>query len=252
MESTKIVSNGKKFSASGWLAVAILLPIVSGWPARAAESPVPSFETIVRGLTEESLATADEQYGRARELSDRSRMPSDSDYAEAMKLYESAASKGHIFAMHNLALHLEHGIGVKQNLAAAFKWYLLASNLGFAGSQNNLGDMYEQGQGVPQSFGDAIYWYTRAVMQGDAVSFLSLGSVYLEGRGVIANIPESTYWLTLAVAHLPDGSNLKAAQTKLALAKRKLTRQELAEVELRARLYEPLKKTSVQLGDTPE
>jgi hypothetical protein len=68
---------------------------------------------------------------------------------------------------------------------------------------------------------------------------------------VTVNIPESAYWLTLAVAYLPDGSNLKEAQAKLAAAKGKATPQELAEVELRARLYEPLKETPGQLGDAP-
>ena len=252
MGSSTVVNSAMKHSVLGWIAMVVLLPVASAWPVSAIGAPVPGFETIVRGLTKESLAAADDQYDQARRLADRSNMPTSADYAEAMTLYESAASKGHIYAMHNLALHLEHGIGVKQDFAGAFKWYLLASKLGFSGSQNNIGDMYEQGQGVPQSLGDAIYWYSQAAMQGDAVSFLSLGSVYLDGRGVTVNFPESAYWLTLAVAHLPDGSNLKAAQTKLASAKGKLTSQELAEVALRARLYEPLKETSSQLGDTPK
>ena len=252
MEPTTDGCNAEALCACGWLVTATLLALASAWPASAADAPVPSLEAIVSGLTKESLAAADDQYDQASQLSDRSNMPTGADYAEAMKLYESAASKGHIYAMHNLALHLEHGIGVEQNLAGAFRWYLLAAKLGFAGSQNNLGDMYEQGQGVSHSFGDAIYWYSQAAMQGDAVSFFSLGTMYLEGRGVTVNFPESAYWLTLAVAHLPDGSNLKEAQTKLALAKGKLTQQEQAEVELRARLYEPLKETSVQLGDAPK
>jgi TPR repeat protein len=168
---------------------------------------------------------------------------------KAFKLYKSAAEKGHVYAMHNLARSYRNGKFSDIDYKEAFEWYLNASQFGFAGSQNNLGDMYESGEGVKQSYSDAVYWYTQAAMQGEPTAYFSLGTVYKNGFGVQRNLLESAFWLTLAKANLKDGLNLKDADTSLSEVSKLINSKQLQEVELRARLFKPLNQTEATLDD---
>jgi TPR repeat protein len=209
----------------------------------------PSFNSIFDSITDESIEIADNEYDEAMQLSDRANMPTKEMLEKAFKLYKSAAEKGNIFAMHNLARSYQNGKFTSINYDEAFEWYLNASKFGFAGSQNNLGDMYENGKGTKQSYSDAVYWYTQAAMQGEPTAYFSLGSIYKDGLGVQKNLVESALWLTLAKANLTDGLNLKDAITLLNEITNNISSEQLKEVETRARSFEPLRQTGTKISD---
>jgi TPR repeat protein len=209
----------------------------------------PSFNSIFDSITDETIEIAENEYDEAMELSDRANLPTKEMLEKAFKLYKSAAEKGHIFAMHNLARSYQNGKFSTINYDEAFGWYLNASKFGFAGSQNNLGDMYENGKGTKQSYSDAIYWYTQAAMQGEPTAYFSLGSMYKDGLGVQKNLIESAFWLTLAKANLTDGLNLKDAIASLNEIKKDVSSEQLTEAETRARFFQPLRQTETKISD---
>jgi len=209
----------------------------------------PSYSEIYKAATTEKLLVADIEYKQAVKLSDRVNLPSKEMLEKAFKLYKSAAEKGHVYAMHNLARSYRNGKFSNTDYKEAFEWYLIAAQFGFAGSQNNLGDMYESGEGVKQSYTDAVYWYTQAAMQGEPTAYFSLGTVYKNGLGVQRNLLESAFWLMLAKAHLKDGLNLNDASTSLSEVSKLINSEQLKEAELRARLFKPLQQTTATLDD---
>ena len=209
----------------------------------------PSYSVIFYGATAENLSEADKDYDEAVRLSARANLPNNEMLGRAFSLYKSAAERGHVFAMHNLARSYRNGKFSSIDYKEAFEWYLNAAKFGFAGSQNNLGDMYESGEGVTQSYADAVYWYTKAAMQGEPTAYLSLGTIYKDGLGVQRNLVESAFWLMLARAHLKDGLNLKDANTALSEVSKLINSEQLKEAELRARLFKPLNQTRVTLED---
>ena len=211
----------------------------------------PAISDLANAVTEAELQASLDEYFEATELSDRRNMPTQEMQDDATELYESAASKGNVFAMHNLAVRYEHGIGIPKDLERAAEWYALSAKLGFAGSQNNLGDMYEKGEGLPQSYVHAIYWYTMAAMQGEPTAYWSLGSLFSQGRGVPKDYVESAIWLELAIAHLPDGSNQKDAANELDSVMKRLNDRQRREVHTRVRLFEPMRQTDITIGDRP-
>jgi hypothetical protein len=209
----------------------------------------PTYSEIFNAATTEKILEADIEYKEAVKLSNRVNLPSKEMLEQAFKLYKSAAEKGHVYAMHNLARSYRNSKFSNIDYKEAFEWYLIAAQFGFAGSQNNLGDMYESGQGVKQSYTDAVYWYTQAAMQGEPTAYFSLGTVYKNGLGVQKNLLESAFWLMLAKANLKDGLNLKDADTSLSEVCKLINPEQLKEVELRARLFKPLQQTTATLGD---
>lgn len=209
----------------------------------------PTYTDIINIATSEKLEIADKEYLEALRLSDRANLPNKEMLGNAFKLLKSAAEKGHIYAMHDLAIHYKRGTNTEVNYNEAFEWYMIAAKLGFAGSQNNLGDMYESGQGVKQSYADAVYWYTQAAMQGEPTAYLSLGNLYMKGLGVKKNLVESAFWFTLAKAALPEGLNLKDASLAIQEVEKNLNYEQKKEVELRSRLFKPLRQTAAKLKD---
>jgi TPR repeat protein len=209
-----------------------------------AEFEVPTLMDIKDALTEEGLEEAAMEYRKARLIRSRKSMSSDEERRAALSLFESSARKGNVYAMHNLALALEHGLDAPTNVELGAQWYILASKIGFAGSQNNLGDDYETGSGVSLSKEKAIYWYTQAAMQGEPTAYLSLGSIFLG-----LDDEESAYWLNLAVANLPDGLNLADAKVLLRTATSRLSKRQIDEARLRAKLFAPLRETRVKISD---
>lgn len=209
----------------------------------------PSYSVIFNAATTEKIIEADIEYKEAVKLSNRVNLPSKEMLEQAFKLYKSAAEKGHVYAMHNLARSYRNGKFSNIDYKEAFEWYLNAAQFGFAGSQNNLGDMYESGEGVKQSYADAVYWYTQAAMQGEPTAYFSLGTVYKDGLGVQRNLLESAFWLMLARAHLKDGLNLNDANTSLNEISKLINSEQFKEAELRARLFKPLHQTEVTIAD---
>ncbi|MBI5387419.1 MAG: sel1 repeat family protein [Verrucomicrobia bacterium] len=87
-------------------------------------------------------------------------------------------------AQFNLAVYLEKGTGVKQNVAEALKWYQRAAEQGNSAAQFNLGLKYSRGEGVPQDQVAAAKWFNLAAAKGHSKAQLVLGRMYSAGLGV--------------------------------------------------------------------
>jgi hypothetical protein len=131
----------------------------------------------------------------------------ESESAEALKRYRSAADQGSSCAQYNLGFMYAEGRGVPQDDAEAVKWFRHAADQGHAHAQYNLGAMYAEGCGVPQDESEALQWYRRAAGQGYPAAQFALGTMYAEGRGVPQDDAEAVQWyLPTVFANLPVAS----------------------------------------------
>ena len=88
------------------------------------------------------------------------------DFEKAVYWYKKAAEQDEQYALNNLGICYERGLGVSQNKEMAFRCYYKAAALGFSHAQCNLALCYEYGNGVSQDYVEAGKWYLKAVDQG--------------------------------------------------------------------------------------
>lgn len=105
------------------------------------------------------------------------------DLGAALKLFQSAAERGHVPSQNEMGLRLQRGDGVAIDVAAAVKWYEKAANQNYAPAQVNLGLLYVKGQGAEQNLPEAFKLFERASATGDAWALNNLGSMYEMGWG---------------------------------------------------------------------
>jgi TPR repeat protein len=155
----------------------------------------------------------------------------DGKFALARQWFEKAAAKGDLYAMGNLAIMLDSGLGgprdhdraaelreqVKKgpdanfakrvtadpnNLATTAAWQAghyadaireaqARAAKGDANAEALLGRAYYEGVGVPRNFATARTWLEKAYAQGNTDAMFFLGLVYEHGYGVPQNIPKS-------------------------------------------------------------
>jgi localization factor PodJL len=80
--------------------------------------------------------------------------------------YDRAAGRGHVKAMHNLAVLLAEA-GEGRDLARAVGWFEKAARHGLVDSQFNLAVLYVRGLGVAEDRLAAYRWFALASRQGD-------------------------------------------------------------------------------------
>lgn len=115
------------------------------------------------------------------------------------------------------------------------KLYRKAAEQGDATAQNKLGLLYYKGMGVTQDYAEAAMWYRKAAEQGEVKSQFNLGSLYIDGHGVPQDWEEAYFWLILAsTCGNKTYANLRDK------AGGHLTHQQIADVQERARQWEPL------------
>jgi hypothetical protein len=125
--------------------------------------------------------------------------------AEIIKLWEAAASNGHLHAQHNLGIFYYHGNEIPKNNSKAFNWFLKAANQGFLISQYHLGFMYQKGEGVSQSLSMALRWYHKSAEQGYTPSYNQIGGIYNTGPKSIQNYDLALQWYRKgAQKHIPE------------------------------------------------
>ncbi|MEI6985655.1 MAG: tetratricopeptide repeat protein [Rhodospirillaceae bacterium] len=98
-------------------------------------------------------------------------------------------------------------------------------------AQYVLGVMYDRGNGVPQDMVAAASWYARSANQGHALAQYNLGAMYCEGLGVAFDPIQAYKWLNLASANLSVGDQRDLAVRYRDRARRKITREQLAEAQ---------------------
>jgi TPR repeat protein len=130
------------------------------------------------------------------------------------------------------------GQEVPQNFAEAFRWYRKAAEQGHASAQVMLGGLYEVGNGTVQDYAQAVRWYRKAAEQGDSQAQSELGVMYDEGHGVPQDFVEAHMWLNLAASRAHGDQQKYYAELREALAK-KMTPQQIAEAQRRAREWKP-------------
>jgi TPR repeat protein len=159
------------------------------------------------------------------------RQQAEKSFAKAREWFERAAALGDGYAMGNLAIMLDAGVGGPRdparaaqlrsgvaghsdanfakratqdpgNLALAASWqaghYAEAiqdaqalANKGNAQAQALLGRAYYEGVGVARNYPLALQWLNRAVAQNNADAMFFLGLMYEHGRGVPQDLPKS-------------------------------------------------------------
>lgn len=88
--------------------------------------------------------------------------------ALARSLYQKAAERGHVRAMHNLGVLYADGVDGRADYAMAAEWFRRAADYGLRDSQYNLATLTARGLGVEKRPATAYTWFALAAMQGDA------------------------------------------------------------------------------------
>ncbi len=156
------------------------------------------------------------------------------DYAEAARWFRKAADQGYADAQFVLGSMYLNGEGLPQDYAEAARLYRKAAEQGYADAQANLGFLYNQGKGVPQDYAEAVRWFRKAADQGHADAQCSLANMYDEGEGVPQDYAEAHLWLNLAASRA-SGANQKKYAALRELVAKKMTPQQIAEAQRRAR-----------------
>ncbi len=90
------------------------------------------------------------------------------DTARAKTLYQRAADRGNIRAMHNLAVLYAEGADGKPDYAAAAQWFRKASNMACATASTTSAILYARGLGIGQDLDSGSWvWFSLAAAQGD-------------------------------------------------------------------------------------
>jgi AcrR family transcriptional regulator len=114
------------------------------WSAQAAQAGVPVAQYLAGALSD--------------------------DKVRAFQLFNAAAEKGNLKAMHNLAIAYAQGLGTRKDEAKAADWFARAAERGYVDSAFDLAVLYERGEGVQQDLKQALKWYAVAAFTGDKSS----------------------------------------------------------------------------------
>jgi TPR repeat protein len=114
------------------------------------------------------------------------------------------------------------------------KWLRKAAEQNHAGAQFNLGVGYAYGQGVVKDALEAVKWYRKAAEVNHAKAQTNLGVCYLNGEGVAKDEVEAYKWFLLGATHGDEN-----AKTNMAIQESRLTREQIAEGQKRARNFKP-------------
>jgi len=158
--------------------------------------------------------------------------------SESPESLRGRAEKGDAEAQFNLGFMYHFGQGVTPDYAEALRWYRKAADLGNVSAQFNLGSMYDFGEGVPQNYAEAVRWYRRAADQGDVRAQFNLGNMYAQGQGAMQDYVEAHMWMNLAASHATGDDQKRIADVRDAVTK-KMTPQQIAEAQRRAREWKP-------------
>ncbi len=109
------------------------------------------------------------------------------DQFKAHELHMEAATREVPPAMYEVALMLERGLGCMQNFSEAAFWYEEGAKRGHLESFNNLGALYKEGHGVPLDENRCFICFKKAADGGLAEGLYNLGLLYDQGIGCEMN-----------------------------------------------------------------
>lgn len=123
------------------------------------------------------------------------------DMTQAVKWFERAAAKGSPAATFRLGMAYEKGLGTQKDRARARTNYVLAAERGHLKAMHNLAVMIVEDSSVAgkqPDYANAIPWFRKAAERGLRDSQYNLGVLYARGLGGPVNLAESFRWFALA------------------------------------------------------
>jgi uncharacterized protein len=137
------------------------------------------------------------------------------DTANALKLYEDAAGKGHAASQNALGLLYLNGTGVAKDEKKAFELFTASADQNFAEAENNLGLMYLRGIATNRDADKAFTFLKRGADKGDGWALNNLAALYEKGWGVTQDIQKARalYEQALAKGIMTASKNLQRIQS---------------------------------------
>ena len=165
-------------------------------------------------------------------------------YPTALRLARPLAAEGDARAQSTLGLLYYHAQGVPRDPSEALRWFRTAADQDDPTALFYLGLMFAEGQGVPQDKAEAAEWFHRAADLGEARAQYNLGLFYAQGTAGVPDNVSAHMWFNLAAAHFPASAtdDRDAAVNYRDLVERKMTRDQIAEAQKRAREWKPKSK----------
>ena len=127
------------------------------------------------------------------------------DYGQAKEIWQKMADDGDAYAMNNLGIIYDRGLGVSVDLGRALFWFAKSANEGNPQGMSNYGWMLDQGRGIAPSPTEAARWYDKSARLGQAEAQYNIGLMYERGRGVPKDLPSAAAWYSQAASqHQPE------------------------------------------------
>jgi len=111
------------------------------------------------------------------------RAKGESDYKDALELFQKASEKGSNDAKTYLGLCYKFGIGVRKDVDRAFKLFCEASESNDY-AKYQCGVCYRDGIGTAQDLKNAVKWFNACVEKSEPHGMNDLGDMYWDGIGV--------------------------------------------------------------------
>jgi hypothetical protein len=162
------------------------------------------------------------------------------NHLESVRWLRVGAGKGNSYLQWILGMKLASGFyELRQNEREAVYWFRKAADQGHSGAQDELGERHYEGRAVLQDYGEAASWFRKSAEQGDDFGQHRLGLMYAKGEGVPLDYVEAYMWLNLAAAEAPAGPYRDERAKERELVAQKMTPQQIAEGQRRAREWNP-------------
>jgi TPR repeat protein len=156
------------------------------------------------------------------------------DRVEAVRWFRKAADQNNDVAQYSLGVCYYDGQGVARDYVEAVRWFRKAAEQNHANAQCYLGFCYFHGKGVAKDYTEAVKWYRKAAEQNCVDAQNNLGACYYDGKGLAEDYVEAYKWILLAV-----GQGHESARKTMARMQARMTREQIAEGQKRARDFKP-------------
>ncbi len=226
--------------------LAVLVALMAGGAAADAEK---GMAALKKGDYKNALKelNADAKKGDADAMFMLSRLYAEGkgvkeDRKQAFQWMERSAKTGSVRAQGTLAMYFSEGIGVAPDDAKSLALARQAADGGDILSQFIMGMRYNNAVGVPRDVEQAAAWWGKAAERGLLRAQMMLAGLLTQSAAVpdakpeqaSADRVEAAKWLILS-----DSQRQPGAQAMLAGLKEKMTSEEIAAAEERARDWRP-------------
>lgn len=115
-------------------------------------------------------------------------------FAEAFKIFRSAADTGNQTAMFWTGKMLLEGMGIPINKEDGLKYLRRAADAGMPMAQYYIGRSYAVGDGLTKDAATAAKWYESAAMKGNHYAQYALARALMDGEGVAKDYGRALRW----------------------------------------------------------